>query len=94
MALIRILLVTNGHLQVLPLATDLGLTVDTSCHRSDEKCVKDAVAAYAATKNSKSVLICWRHGKLADIAAELGVKNAPGMNLGTISLVSAYNGVS
>ncbi len=39
---------------VQPLATDLGLTVDTSCDRDDEGCVKDAVKAY---KGSGNILI-------------------------------------
>ncbi|KAF7964816.1 hypothetical protein HWV62_2741, partial [Athelia sp. TMB] len=62
---------------VLPLATDLGLTVDTSCDRDDSDCVKAAVKAYAGTSGSKSVLICWEHGQLTDIASDLGVKKAP-----------------
>lgn len=39
---------------VKPLADDLGLTVDTSCDRDDEKCVEDAVDDY---KGSKNILI-------------------------------------
>ncbi|KZP26838.1 hypothetical protein FIBSPDRAFT_909115 [Athelia psychrophila] len=62
---------------VLPLATDLGITIDTSCSKTDAKCVKKAVKAYAGTSGSKNVLICWEHGELTDIASELGVSKAP-----------------
>ncbi|KIM80195.1 hypothetical protein PILCRDRAFT_9750 [Piloderma croceum F 1598] len=62
---------------VLPLAGDLGLTVDVSCDRDDSSCVEKAVKAYAGTSNSKSVLICWEHDELTDIADALGVKNPP-----------------
>jgi hypothetical protein len=67
--------------QVLPLAGDLGLTVDTSCDRDDSSCVEKAVKAYAGTSNSKNVLICWEHDELTDIADALGIKNPPGMFL-------------
>lgn len=36
---------------VLPVATDLGLTVDTSCDRDDSKCVKKAVKNYSGSGN-------------------------------------------
>ncbi|KZP26855.1 hypothetical protein FIBSPDRAFT_781673 [Athelia psychrophila] len=68
---------TRPYDTVLPLATDLGITIDTSCSKTDAKCVKDAVKAYAGTSGSKNVLICWAHGQMADIASELGVSNAP-----------------
>lgn len=59
---------------VEPLAQELGLTVDTSCSKTDSKCVKDAVNDYDGSGN---ILICWEHGELTDIAAELGDDNAP-----------------
>ncbi|KAI1196830.1 hypothetical protein F5X97DRAFT_201138 [Nemania serpens] len=57
---------------VKPLADDLGLTVDTSCDRDDEKCVQDAVDDY---KGGKNILICWEHDQLNNIAEELGAKD-------------------
>ncbi|CAH0046199.1 unnamed protein product [Clonostachys solani] len=58
---------------VLPVATDLGLTVDTSCDRDDSKCVKKAVKNYSGSGN---ILICWEHNELTSIAEELGVDDA------------------
>ncbi|KFY45942.1 hypothetical protein V494_00699 [Pseudogymnoascus sp. VKM F-4513 (FW-928)] len=59
---------------VQPLATDLGLSVDTSCDRDDQKCVADAVDNYSGSGN---VLIAWEHDALTDIVDELGNKDAP-----------------
>jgi hypothetical protein len=59
---------------VQPLATDLGLTVDTSCERDDPDCVKDVVDGYSGTGN---ILICWQHNALTDIVKKLGDKDAP-----------------
>ncbi|OJJ29795.1 hypothetical protein ASPWEDRAFT_46559 [Aspergillus wentii DTO 134E9] len=59
---------------VEPLATDLGLTVDTSCSRDDSKCVKKVVDKYDGDGN---ILICWEHKKLTDIVEELGDDDAP-----------------
>lgn len=59
---------------VLPLANDLGLTVDTSCQRDDQDCVAGVVEAYSGSGN---VLICWEHDALHDIVEALGNKNAP-----------------
>ncbi|KAJ5116863.1 hypothetical protein N7456_001211 [Penicillium angulare] len=59
---------------VEPLATELGLTVDTSCSKTDAKCVKDLVKDYDGSGN---ILICWEHGELTDIVEELGDDNAP-----------------
>jgi PHP family Zn ribbon phosphoesterase len=59
---------------VEPLAEELGLTVDTSCDKTDEKCVKDAVEAYDGDGN---ILICWEHDELTKIAEKLGVDDAP-----------------
>ncbi|KAI5115290.1 hypothetical protein M0805_005008, partial [Coniferiporia weirii] len=61
---------------VTPLAESLGLTVDTSCSKTDASCVTSAVAAFAAT-SSENILICWEHGELTDIAEALGVEDAP-----------------
>jgi hypothetical protein len=54
---------------VLPLADDLGLTVDTSCERNDVECVVDAVHSH---KRPGDILIVWRHGDMGDIVEALG----------------------
>ncbi|PTU21625.1 hypothetical protein P175DRAFT_0476970 [Aspergillus ochraceoroseus IBT 24754] len=59
---------------VLPLADDLGLTIDTSCDRDDADCVKDVVDSYSGSGN---ILICWEHSELTDIVEALGDSNAP-----------------
>ncbi|KAL7939915.1 hypothetical protein V8C35DRAFT_18732 [Trichoderma chlorosporum] len=59
---------------VTPLAQDLGLTVDTSCGKTDSDCVADLVDNYDGSGN---ILICWEHGELTNIAESLGDKNAP-----------------
>ncbi|KAE8143570.1 hypothetical protein BDV38DRAFT_231666 [Aspergillus pseudotamarii] len=59
---------------VLPLAEDLGLTVDTSCDRDDPKCVKKAIENY---KGDGNILICWQHEALTDIVKKLGADDAP-----------------
>lgn len=64
---------------VQPLASDLGLTVDTSCDRDDSDCVAAAVASYGSSGAGQNVLICWEHGQLTDIVHALGAKkkNSP-----------------
>jgi hypothetical protein len=59
---------------VLPLAVDLGLTVDTSCDRNDYDCVKKVIAAYTGPGN---ILISWEHDALMHILEMLGVEDAP-----------------
>ncbi|KIH87731.1 phosphoglycerate mutase family protein [Sporothrix brasiliensis 5110] len=59
---------------VQPLATDLGLTVDTSCDRDDESCVKNVIDNYSGSGN---ILLCWEHDELTNIAEALGANNAP-----------------
>ncbi|KAJ5110453.1 hypothetical protein N7532_000988 [Penicillium argentinense] len=59
---------------VEPLASDLGLTVDTSCDRDDSKCVEDVVKDYDGSGN---ILICWEHDALTDIIKKLGDDDAP-----------------
>lgn len=54
---------------VTPLAEDLNITVDTSCSRGDESCVKDVVDDYSGSGN---ILICWEHDELQKIAKKLG----------------------
>ncbi|KOS23110.1 hypothetical protein ESCO_003525 [Escovopsis weberi] len=54
---------------VTPLAQDLGITVDISCDRDDNKCVKDVVEAYDGPGN---ILVCWEHKQLNNIVKELG----------------------
>lgn len=70
----KLIVCTDGKRQrpydtVLPLATDLGLTVDTSCDRDDEDCVADVVKAYTGSGN---ILVCWEHKQLNNIAEALG----------------------
>lgn len=62
---------------VQPLATDLGLTVDTSCDRDDSDCVDDLVKNYGDSRAGQNILICWEHDALTDIAKALGGKNVP-----------------
>lgn len=57
-----------------PLASDLGLEVDTSCDRDDQGCVADVVDKYDGSYN---ILICWEHHALTDIVKKLGDDNAP-----------------
>lgn len=64
--------------QVGPLATQLGLKIDTKCHRDDPHCVADAVQHYQDKGTSKSILICWEHHALTDIIEALGIDPAPG----------------
>ncbi|KAE8375064.1 hypothetical protein BDV26DRAFT_268547 [Aspergillus bertholletiae] len=59
---------------VLPLATDLGLTVDTSCKRNQVNCVAEAVNAYDGPDN---ILISWRHGKMRQMVQALGYDEPP-----------------
>lgn len=59
---------------VEPLAEELGLTVDTSCKKTDTQCVQDVVDAYDGDGN---ILICWEHHELTLIAEQLGVADAP-----------------
>ncbi|KAG0645647.1 hypothetical protein D0Z07_8551 [Hyphodiscus hymeniophilus] len=68
---------TRPLMTVQPLATDLGLTVDTSCDRDDQKCVRDLVKDYNDNDGSGNVLICWEHDALTDIVDALGDKDAP-----------------
>ena len=59
---------------VQPLASDLGLTVDTSCDRDDADCVADLVDGYNGTGN---ILICWEHDNLSNIVEAMVDKNPP-----------------
>ncbi|KAH8666496.1 hypothetical protein BX600DRAFT_461893 [Xylariales sp. PMI_506] len=57
---------------VLPLADDLGITVDTSCDRDDSDCVADVVESYTGSGN---ILICWEHKQLNNLAEALGASD-------------------
>ncbi|KAE8352464.1 hypothetical protein BDV28DRAFT_135134 [Aspergillus coremiiformis] len=59
---------------VLPLATDLGLTIDTSCKRNHVHCVADKIADYDGPGN---ILIAWRHGKMKKLVRALGYDDPP-----------------
>ena len=54
---------------VLPLANDLGLTVDTHCKRNKVKCVAKTIRSYDGPGN---ILIAWRHSRMGGIEEELG----------------------
>ncbi|KUJ18966.1 putative phosphoglycerate mutase family protein [Mollisia scopiformis] len=69
---------------VQPLATDLGLTVDTSCDRDDQKCVAALVDVYTGSGN---ILICWEHGQLTNIVDALGDNNAPTYPDGSFNII-------
>ncbi|KAK9244577.1 hypothetical protein V1506DRAFT_540875 [Lipomyces tetrasporus] len=56
---------------VAPLASDLGLSVETSIRRNDAQGAAEAAKAYTGPGN---VLICWEHDQLAKIAEAIGVK--------------------
>jgi hypothetical protein len=59
-----------------PLARALKLRVQTPCHGKDYAELAKLILksrAYAG----KSVLICWNHEEIADLAAALGVKPEP-----------------
>ena len=58
---------------ITPLATDLGLTPNSSIARDD---AADVAAAAKAFTGPGNVLICWEHGQLTDIAEALGVPDA------------------
>lgn len=53
----------------LPLATDLGLTIDSHCSRKDAECVADAIRSYDGPGN---ILVTWRHKNVPDIQRMLG----------------------
>ncbi|RAK88134.1 60S ribosome biogenesis protein Rrp14 [Aspergillus costaricaensis CBS 115574] len=59
---------------VLPVAQDLGLSVDTSCKRNHVKCVAKRIREFKGTGN---ILISWRHGKMRQIVQELGYADPP-----------------
>lgn len=58
---------------VKPLADRLGISIDHSCDRNDQKCAAKKIQK-AAKKGAKRILVCWEHHALSDIAEELGVK--------------------
>jgi len=62
---------------VQPLATDLGLIVDTSCDRDDADCVATIVENYGSEETGQNVLICWEHDNLTGIVEALGDSDAP-----------------
>ncbi|PVH88162.1 hypothetical protein DL98DRAFT_581380 [Cadophora sp. DSE1049] len=58
------------HQTVLPIATSLGLKVDTSIDRDSYAKVAKAATHF---KGPGNVLICWEHKALTDIVREIGV---------------------
>ncbi|KAF2672524.1 putative phosphoglycerate mutase family protein [Microthyrium microscopicum] len=59
---------------VVPLSQNLGIPIDTSCQRDDQKCVAKLVNNYTGSGN---ILICWEHDALSDIVQALGAKKVP-----------------
>lgn len=59
----------RAYMTVLPLAQDLGLTVDDHCSRSDAECVADTIRSYNGPGN---ILIAWRHKNIPEIQKFLG----------------------
>uniref|UniRef100_A0A8H7N8B8 Phosphoglycerate mutase family protein n=1 Tax=Bionectria ochroleuca TaxID=29856 RepID=A0A8H7N8B8_BIOOC len=57
---------------VAPVASDLGLEVDTSCDRDDSKCVKKLIKNYDGDGN---ILLCWQHGQMNNILEALGAED-------------------
>ncbi|CAG9954839.1 unnamed protein product [Clonostachys rosea f. rosea IK726] len=57
---------------VAPVASDLGLEVDTSCDRDDSKCVKRLIKNYDGDGN---ILLCWQHGQMNNILEALGAED-------------------
>ncbi|CAG9989612.1 unnamed protein product [Clonostachys byssicola] len=57
---------------VAPVASDLGLEVDTSCDRDDSECVKKLIQNY---KGDKNILLCWQHGQMNNILEALGAED-------------------
>lgn len=58
---------------VKPLADKLGLEVDHHCDKKDEDCVYDTIKK-AAKDGKRTILVCWEHKHLTDIAEKLGIK--------------------
>lgn len=54
---------------VLPLAQDLGITVDSHCSRKDPECVVDTIRSYDGPGN---ILVAWRHSNMEEIQEMLG----------------------
>lgn len=59
---------------VHPLAMDLGLFVDTSCKRNRVHCIAKHIDRYDGEGN---ILISWRHGKMQEMAEEMGLDEVP-----------------
>jgi hypothetical protein len=69
---------------VEPLATDLDLTVDTSCERDNSGCVAEVVKNYTSSGN---ILICWKHTQLNTIAEALGASDVSQYPSGSYNLI-------
>ena len=59
---------------ITPLSKAIGVKIDTSIGRDDVTALAKSVAALPS---DATVLICWEHDVLTEIAQELGVANAP-----------------
>ena len=56
---------------IKPLTADLGLKPDTKIQRDDETFAAQTALAFTGPGN---VLVCWEHGCLAGIVADIGVQ--------------------
>ena len=67
---------------ITPLATALGQTIDASFDDDAYQSLADAITSKAYA--GKTVLVCWHHGKMADLAQSLGVSPKPKKPSGTV----------
>lgn len=61
---------------ITPLATALGLSVNTDYADTDDD-VKALASMVMSNYDNDVVLICWHHGKLPDLAGYLGISSPP-----------------
>lgn len=61
---------------VQPLADALGIAIDEDFGKQDIQAMVDEVLS-APAYSGKTVLVCWEHGEIPDIAAAFGATDAP-----------------
>jgi hypothetical protein len=62
---------------VQPLATNIGLTVKSSCDRDNADCVATLVENDGTEGTGQNILICWEHDNLSGIVEALSDSDAP-----------------
>ena len=72
---------------VEPLASSLGLTVNTDREREEVSEVASDVLKYIREAGAGDVLICWEHKRLRDIVVAFGVEHAPEYDSGRYDLL-------